>query len=68
MLRKNYAYSEIATKGVVSLEDVEKAAGIEDRTALTTVNVLYLGMGIQTDLIDEGLMLTKTARDIKKVD
>ena len=63
---KNFAYNEIATRGYVSLEDVEKAAGIEDRTALSTVNVLYLGMGIQTDLVDSSLLLTKTAKDIKK--
>lgn len=67
MERKNFAYSEIATKGYVRLEDVEKVAGVEDRTALTTVNVLYLGMGIQTDLIDSGLLLTKTVKDINRV-
>ena len=62
--RGNYAYSQIATNGSVSLEDVEKSAGIGDRTMLNTIDVLYKGMGIHTDLIDESLLLTATARDL----
>lgn len=62
--RGNYAYSQIATTGTVSLEDVEKTAGIADRTMLNTIDVLYLGMGIKTDLVDESLILTKTAKSM----
>lgn len=62
--RANYAYSQIATNGSVSLEDIEKTAGIGDRTMLNTIDVMYLGMGIKTDLVDESLVLTKTAKEI----
>ena len=31
---------------------------------LNTIDVLYKGMGIHTDLIDESLLLTSTARDL----
>lgn len=62
--RKNYAYSQITNTGSVSLRDVEAQAGISDRTMLNTIDALYLGMGIKTDLIDESLLLNKTVKTI----
>lgn len=62
--RKNKAYSDIMTKGYVSLEDVEASAGIDDRTVLNTIDTFYLGMGIKTDLIDDSLILNKTIKEL----
>lgn len=64
--RKNVAYSSISTHGYVSLEDVEAQAGIGDRTVLNTIDAMYTAMGIKTDLIDDSLLLTSTARNINK--
>ena len=60
--RKNAAYASILTKGYVSLEEVEAEAGIEDRIALQTVEAMYRGMHIQTDLISPDLLTPYTAR------
>lgn len=60
--RKNFAYASIMNKGYVSLEEVEAQAGIEDRIALQTVDVMYKGMHIQTDLITPDLITPYTAR------
>ena len=62
--RKNKAYSDATLKGSISLEEVESQYGVGDRTVLNTVDMLYLGMGIKTDLIDESLILSKTAKEI----
>lgn len=62
MKRKNAAYASIATKGYVSLEEVEKAGGIEDRATLQAIDTFYKGMHIQTDLISNDLMTPYTAR------
>lgn len=64
--RKNVAYASISNNGYVSLEEVEAQAGIGDRTVLNTIDTLYLGMGIKTDLIDDSLILSSTARNINK--
>lgn len=60
--RKNAAYASILNKGYVSLEEVEAEAGIEDRIALQTVDAMYKGMHIQTDLISPDLLMPYTAR------
>lgn len=60
--RKNAAYASILNKGYVSLEEVEETAGIEDRIALQTVDVMYKGMHIQTDLISPDLLMPYSAR------
>lgn len=64
MARKNYAYSKLTTEGSVSLEEIESVAGIGDRTMVNTIDALYLGMGIKTDLVDESLVLNKTAKEM----
>ena len=64
MIRKNVAYSSATNKGYISLEEVESSAGINDRTILNTIDKLYLGMGIKTDLVDESLVLTKTIKEM----
>lgn len=60
--RKNYAYASISKNGYCSLEEAEAQAGIEDRTALNTVDVFYTGMGIKTDLVSPDLLLVSTAK------
>lgn len=62
--RKNVAYNSATNKGYVSLEEVEASVGITDRTILTTIDTLYLGMGIKTDLIDESLILAKSMKEL----
>lgn len=62
MQRKNYAYSQIARTGSCSLKDIEEVAGIEDRTALETVDVYYKTMGIQTDLITPDYLLISSVK------
>lgn len=64
--RKNAAYASIATNGYVNLEEIEATAGVADRTVLNTVDTFFLGMGLKTDLVDEGLLLNSTAKNIKK--
>ena len=64
LIRKNVAYSSATNKGYISLEEVESSAGINDRTILNTIDKLYLGMGIKTDLLDESLVLTKTIKEM----
>ena len=62
--RKNYAYASATNRGYISLEEVESVAGISDRTALNTIDTLYLGMGIKTDLVDESLITKRSLQSI----
>lgn len=64
LVRKNFAYASATNKGYISLEEVESKGGISDRTALNTIDTLYLCMGIKTDLVDESLLLKKTLNEI----
>lgn len=64
LTRKNIAYASATNKGYISLEEVEASAGVADRTVLNTIDRLYLGMGIKTDLIDESLVLNKTIKEM----
>ena len=65
MERKHVAYSSASNKGYISLDEVESTAGIDDRTVLNTIDKLYLGMGIKTDLVDETLILNKTLKSMR---
>lgn len=60
--RKNEAYADIARTGVCSVDKVEANHGVEDRTALNTMDVFYTGMGIKTDLVTPDLLLVSTAK------
>lgn len=64
MERKHVAYSSASNRGYISLDEVESSAGISDRTVLNTIDKLYLGMGIKTDLVDETLVLSKTLKSM----
>lgn len=55
---KNQMLAEIATKGYLSLEDLDSDP--VNKTTLNTVNVYLLGMGFNSDLVTKGLMLPYT--------
>lgn len=54
-------YSAISTKGYVSLEDISNNP--ENKVTLNTVDVMFLSMGIKTDLVTKNLLLKKTIND-----
>jgi hypothetical protein len=62
LARKNEAYADIAKTGVCSLDKVEANHGIEDRTALNTLDVFYTSLGIKTDLVSPDYIFVSTAR------
>lgn len=66
LTRKSVGYSDAATTGSVSLEKVEDSAGIGDHTILNTLSVLYLGMGIATDLVQDSIVMNKTLKEINR--
>ena len=60
MYMKNEMLHDIATNGFVRYADL--TSDLTNKTTLNTVNVFFLGMGIDTDLVTKGLMLPKTLR------
>ena len=58
MKAKNQMYEKINTEGVVSLEDLSNNK--EDKVTLNTINTMYLGAGIRTNLIRDDLLLPAT--------
>lgn len=58
LVMKQQMYSEINSKGYVSLDDLD--SDVANKTTLNTVNVYLLGMGINSDLVTKGLMTVKT--------
>lgn len=61
MVMKNEMYSTIAQKGFVSLNTLTNDT--DNKTTLNTVDVHFIGMGIKTDLITDGLVVKKTLND-----
>lgn len=55
---KQQMYTDIATKGYVSLDELDNDTA--NKTTLNTVNTYLLGMSINSDLVTRGLMLKKT--------
>lgn len=58
MVMKSEMYSSIAQKEFVSLDSL--TSHVDNKATLNAVNVHLLGMGINNDLITEGLVLKKT--------
>ena len=58
---KNQMLAEIATKGYLSIEDLDSDP--VNKTTLNTVNVYLLGMGFNSDLVTKGLMLPYTLNE-----
>lgn len=61
MVMKTEMYAKIAKDGYVSLSDL--TSKLENKTTLNTVDAFFIGMGIKTDLVTEGLVLRKTLDD-----
>ena len=57
---KEEMLKEIALNGAVRLEDLTD--NIENKTALNTTDVYFLGMGLKTDLVTKGLMTIGTLK------
>lgn len=55
--RNNFAVSQIATTGQCDLDEIEEHGGIEDRTTLNAVDMMFLGMHIKTDLVTPDYIL-----------
>lgn len=60
MHMKNQMLQQIAINGYVNYDDLE--SDVENKTTLNTVNTFFLGMGIKTDLVTKGLMLSSTIK------
>lgn len=60
MSMKQQMLHDIALNGYTSMEDME--SNVENKTTLNTVNVFMIGMGIESDLVTNGLMLKSTLR------
>ena len=49
--RNNFAVAQIATTRQCDLDEVEEHGGIEDRTTLNAVDMMFLGMHLKTNLV-----------------
>ncbi len=58
---KQQMYSAISNKGFVSLDDMDSDPA--NKTTLSTCDVYFLGMGLNTDLVTKGLMTKKTLNE-----
>jgi len=64
MKAKTQMYEEINSQGFVSLENLPDNP--EDKVTLNTINVMYLGAGIRTNLVRDDLILPITLERRKK--
>lgn len=55
--RSTYAISQITTTGQCDLDDIEAHGGIEDRTTLNAVDMMFMAMHIKTDLVSPDYVL-----------
>jgi len=62
MKAKNEMYSKINEEGFVMQSEI--TSDPKGKVALNTVNVLFLGAGIKTDLINKSLILPITVDEI----
>lgn len=60
LVMKDEMYSAITNKGYVSINDLTD--DVVNKTALNTVDVYFLSMGIKTDLITNDLIIKKTLK------
>lgn len=60
LVMQNEMEQQIATNGVVSIKSMTN--DVKNKTALNTLNVFMLGMGLQTDLVTKNMILPKTIR------
>lgn len=55
--RGNFAVAQISTTGQCNLGEIEEHGGVEDRTTLNTVDMMFLAMHIKTDLVSKDYVL-----------
>lgn len=60
MVMKDEMYSAITNKGYISINDLTD--DVANKTALNTVDVYFLSMGIKTDLITKDLVIKRTLK------
>lgn len=60
MVMKNKMLHDIAINGYTKLEDMESLP--ENKTSLNTADTYFVGMGIKSDLITQGLMLNSSIK------
>ena len=66
-LKKEQLYQNIANEGYCRLDTLE--GDLTKSQTINTIDIIFLGAGIKTDLISEELMLSTTGRDkIKNVE
>lgn len=54
-------YSKIAQKGYVALNELTD--DVDNKVTLNTLDVYFMGCGLKTDLITQGLYLRKTLNE-----
>ena len=57
---KDQMYSNIAKNGYVTLDELD--SDVKNKVTLNTIDVFFMGMGINTDLVTPGLVVKKTMR------
>ena len=60
LVMKNEMNQSIAQKGYVNLDELTNDPN--NKKTLNTLDTYFLGMGIKTDLVTEGLLLKKTLK------
>lgn len=58
---KNKMLHDIALNGFVRLNDLDSS--VENKTSLNTADTYFIGMGLKTDLVTKGLMLSSTINE-----
>lgn len=61
MVMKQQMLRDISVNGFTRLADMDD--DINNKTTLNTVNVFFLGMSLDSDLVTKGLMLPKTLKE-----
>ena len=58
---KNKMLHDIALNGFVRMSDLDSS--VENKTSLNTTDTYFIGMGLKTDLVTKGLMLSSTINE-----
>lgn len=61
--RNDFAVAQIANTGQCDLDEIEAHAGIEDRTTLNAVDMMFLGMHLKTNLVSPDYILLDGKKD-----
>lgn len=64
MVMKRAALQQIANDGYLDMDKIHSSP--MNKTALNTLDVFYIGAGIKTDLITDGLLLKRTMKNLNR--